>query len=189
MFLFAQTDDSRKKIFDSGAESDHDRIEIRHTEVLPGRLLSNCLKELWPGLSEGSLIMTTTTRQSKSNDSINSCETGYFISSLPFKQDDAARINVEVIRSHRSIENSLHWVLDLVFNEDRVRATNSDYLMNRSLCNKAALNILRTVQKEMKEQGKRVSINILKEMCTSPLQALEILSIYFDATKSRANIK
>lgn len=189
MRLFAQTDDSRKKIYDSDIECSHDRIETRHTELLPGSMLSKCFKELWPGLAEGSVIMTTTTRQGKSDNSINSCETRYFVSSLSYKPDDAARINAEIIRSHWFIENSLHWVLDLVFNEDRIHAANADYLFNRSLCNKAALNVLRTVQKELRKQGRNISINLLREMCTSPLEALEMLSVYFEATKSQEDVK
>ena len=44
-------------------------------------------------------------------------ETRFFISSLP---SNAVKI-AQAVRSHWSIENSLHWVLDVSFHEDNSR--------------------------------------------------------------------
>jgi len=45
------------------------------------------------------------------------CERRYYVTSLP---GDAQAFG-NAVRSHWSIENGLHWVLDLAFEEDRSR--------------------------------------------------------------------
>lgn len=65
-------------------------------------------------------------------------EVRYYLSSL---EVNAVRIN-EIIRGHWAIENSCHWVLDVVFREDdsRVRAGNA--AQNLALVRKLALSML-----------------------------------------------
>lgn len=45
-------------------------------------------------------------------------EVSYAITSLPPEQADAARL-LRVLRSHWGIENRMHWVRDVTFDEDR----------------------------------------------------------------------
>ena len=52
---------------------------------------------------------------------------------------------LRVTRSHWSIENQLHWVLDVHFSEDRNRARKDHAPENLALLRKLALNILRTL--------------------------------------------
>lgn len=42
----------------------------------------------------------------------------YFVTSLPVGKADAPAL-LETIRGHWSVENSLHWVRDVTFDEDR----------------------------------------------------------------------
>lgn len=42
----------------------------------------------------------------------------YYITSIPAGKTDAKEL-LEIIRGHRSIENSLHWVRDATLDEDR----------------------------------------------------------------------
>lgn len=98
-------------------EKNHGRIETRRvwaTEEI-GWLPQ---KEDWAGLR--SLVFVEGVREIKGKVST---ERRYFISSLP---SDAKHLGATV-RAHWGIENSLHWVLDMAFNEDqcRVRAGNS----------------------------------------------------------------
>ena len=63
----------------------------------------------------------------------------YYISSLP----GDARARAHAIGSHWSIENGLHWVLDIAFREDdsRVRQRHADE--NLSVLRHIALNLLK----------------------------------------------
>jgi predicted transposase YbfD/YdcC len=47
------------------------------------------------------------------------------------------------IRSHWSVENKLHWQLDVSFNEDKNRLRSGYAAENLSLMNKVALNLLK----------------------------------------------
>lgn len=68
-----------------------------------------------------------------------SVETRYFITSLP---PDAPRL-LRAVREHWRIENSLHWVLDVAFNEDRSRIRRDHAPENMALMRHAALNLLK----------------------------------------------
>ena len=66
-------------------------------------------------------------------------QTRYYISSL---QTSAAHLN-KAIRSHWSIENSMNWVLDMVFNEDRSRIRTGHAPENVALIRKWTLNLIK----------------------------------------------
>jgi predicted transposase YbfD/YdcC len=51
----------------------------------------------------------------------------------------------EAVRSHWAIENSLHWVLDVTFGEDRARSHTRHGPANMATIRHLAFNILRTV--------------------------------------------
>lgn len=62
-----------------------------------------------------------------------------------------------IVRSHRSIENQLHWALDVVMSEDRNRARKEHAPENLATLRRLALNILRTHRdgKSMRHKIKR----------------------------------
>jgi predicted transposase YbfD/YdcC len=68
-----------------------------------------------------------------------SVETRYYLSSLP---NDARLLN-EAIRSHWAVENSLHWVLDMTFHEDRSRIRKENAPENFGLLRRLALCLLK----------------------------------------------
>jgi predicted transposase YbfD/YdcC len=68
-----------------------------------------------------------------------SVETRYYLSSLP---NDAKVLN-EAVRSHWGVENSLHWVLDMTFHEDRSRIKKENAPENFGLLRRLALCLLK----------------------------------------------
>jgi predicted transposase YbfD/YdcC len=66
-------------------------------------------------------------------------ERRYYISSL---EAEAQQLN-RVIRSHWSIENSLHWVLDVAFREDDSRIRKDHGSENMTTLRHIALNLLK----------------------------------------------
>lgn len=109
------------------------RVESRTCSVI------NDFKHLstnndWAGLK--SIIRIESERSIKDQQQK---ETRYYISSL---KTTAKEFN-ELIRSHWGIENSLHWTLDVLFDEDKSRKRKGATAENFSLINKVTLNILR----------------------------------------------
>jgi predicted transposase YbfD/YdcC len=47
------------------------------------------------------------------------------------------------VRQHWGIENGLHWVLDVAFNEDRMRQRDRNGAENLALLNRLAVSLLR----------------------------------------------
>ena len=80
-------------------------------------------------------------------------ETMYFISSLPPK----VRTTAKYVRGHWSVENSLHWSLDVTFAEDASRIRKGNGPEIASILRRLAMTILQrdTTQKE-NIRGKRL---------------------------------
>ncbi|MDR1347047.1 MAG: ISAs1 family transposase, partial [Prevotellaceae bacterium] len=92
--------------------------------------------EEWTGLK--TLVKIESERYIKSTGETGK-ETRLYISSL---QADAGLINRSV-RAHWGVENSLHWVFDVGFNEDNSRKRTGFAAQNYSLLNRIALNLLK----------------------------------------------
>ncbi|MBB4313409.1 ISAs1 family transposase, partial [Roseospira marina] len=58
-------------------------------------------------------------------------------------------------RSHWSIENGLHWVLDMTFDEDRARNRKDHGPENLAILRKLALNVLRRARPGISIRRKR----------------------------------
>lgn len=114
-------------------DKEHGRIEQRtcwHVEVMPERFAEG---HRWKDLR--SVAMVEAEREVGGEVSH---EVRYYLSSLEVAAD---KMN-EIIRGHWAIENSCHWILDVVFREDdsRVRAGNA--AQNLALVRKIALSML-----------------------------------------------
>jgi len=56
----------------------------------------------------------------------------------------SAKRLLRVVRSHWGIENRLHWVLDVIFNEDRNRSRKDNAPENLAILRRLALNVIRS---------------------------------------------
>lgn len=115
----------------------HGREEHRTVQVLPARgALSAAQVALWVGVL--SIVMVTRVVWCEATGK-ESFEVSYFLSSLP---PYARRIGA-AIRGHWSIENGLHWVLDVVFREDARRVYDRTTAENVASLNRLAVSLLR----------------------------------------------
>ena len=112
----------------------HGRTEVRRCWVIDsvGDWLED--HEKWEGLRSIAVVESERTVKGKT-----SMKRRYFISSLP---PDAAKI-ADAVRSHWGVENSLHWVLDVVFGEDAARARTANAAGNLSSLRRLALNLIK----------------------------------------------
>ena len=77
--------------------------------------------------------------------------TRYYLSSACLSPKDFAR----AVRSHWAIENSLHWVLDVTFDEDAARNRADNGPENLAILQRLALNLLRTARPKLPVSRKR----------------------------------
>lgn len=123
----------------------HGRIEHRKCytftalEYLPDA-------EAWPEIKSIALIESQRTIKNKTT-----FEKRYFVSSLG---GDAHKM-LQAIRRHWSIENNLHWRLDVTFNEDKCRTKFKNCPQNLNIARKIALNILDADQRRLGGANKR----------------------------------
>ena len=116
-------------------DSGHGRVETRICSAVEDLSMIRRKGE-WKNLR--SLVRVEGERYMKSTGESKK-ETRYYISSLPA---DASLLN-RSIRSHWGIENSLHWVLDVAFNEDHSRKRAGYAAQNFSVMNRIVLNLLK----------------------------------------------
>jgi len=106
------------------------------------------LEEPWPHL--GSVIAIESVREI-GNDL--STERRYLVSSL--KDLNATRA-AQLVRSHWSVENNLHWQLDVSFDEDRRRIRKGHAAENFSRLCRMALNRLKSDKSKGSIRTKRL---------------------------------
>jgi predicted transposase YbfD/YdcC len=118
---------------DTTIDGDHGRIETRTATVIHD---AEWLQERhdWPGLQ--AVVVVESTREI--NGKIEQ-ETRFYITSLVM----LAHLLGPVVRSHWAIENSLHWVMDMVFRDDECRVRTDQAPANFTTIKHIAHNLLR----------------------------------------------
>jgi predicted transposase YbfD/YdcC len=128
--------------------STHDRREVRRATVV--RDAGFGAEDGFPGVRALGRI---TSRRRSHDKPAEPPLVRYFLLS---KYVSAKRL-LAIVRSHWGIENKLHWVLDVIMNEDRNRARRDHAPENLATLRRLALNILRTHpdSKSMRRKIKR----------------------------------
>jgi predicted transposase YbfD/YdcC len=122
-----------RPVFDAFDEG-HGRLVRRRVFVSPA---AKDLEPLcgWPDLS--AVLAVETIRGVNGAHKVEA-EIRYFLTSC----DDDPAVLVQAIRRHWSVENALHWVLDLTFREDDSRVRDRTAARNLALLRKIALNLI-----------------------------------------------
>ena len=120
-------------------DGDHGRIETRNITVIHDvSWLQD--RHHWPALT--SVVMVESTRvipgPDQDADKIEH-ETRFYITSLAL----AACLVGALVRDHWAVENSLHWVLDMVFRDDECRLRTDHAPANFTTLKHMALNLIR----------------------------------------------
>lgn len=136
LFAYAAETNYADCDYHKSIDKGHGRIEIRecwttsHPDYFP--FLRNA--SAWVKLR--TLVMVRTERRQTDKTSV---ETRYYLSSL----DGEADKHLLTIRTHWTIENQLHWVLDVAFDEDRCRVRKEHAAQNFAVLRHCALNLLK----------------------------------------------
>jgi predicted transposase YbfD/YdcC len=115
----------------------HGRIETRQAHVVWDIKHLGPIAKEWPGLK--SMAMVERTRQVVNGNA--SVEVHYYISSLDARR--TAKQFMDYIRGHWSVENNLHWQLDVSFDEDQRRIRVGHGAENFSRICRMSLNLLK----------------------------------------------
>jgi predicted transposase YbfD/YdcC len=118
------------------SDDDHGRVETRRVWVTDELNHLGPLQADWQGLA--SLAVVESKREVLAGKT--SIDRRYFISSL--KEVDAGQM-AAAVRGHWSVENKLHWQLDVSFREDERRIRKDHGAENYSRLCRIALNLLK----------------------------------------------
>jgi predicted transposase YbfD/YdcC len=129
---FKDTDYDYAKTTNKG----HGRIEIRECWCISDLEYIQGLKgtSKWKGLHSIVMVVSTRITEKKTTTKVR-----YYISSLPSN----AKHLLNVARRHWSIENELHWVLDVQMKEDQCRVRKGFAPENLAVLRHIALNLLK----------------------------------------------
>ncbi len=115
-------------------DGEHGRIETRRYWCT-SQVAWFADAQKWKGLRSFGLVESERTAGEKT-----SVERRVFIGSLP---GDNAKLWAHAVRTHWTVENGLHWVLDMAFREDESRVRKDNSPQNLAIIRHIALNLLK----------------------------------------------
>ena len=131
--LFKLAPDKTPHTMAETAEKDHGRLETRRCYAFD-QLACLHRPEQWPDLQSFAVIESQRCVSGKT-----STEQRFYLSSLA---PDAARLG-QAIRAHWSVENRLHWCMDVAFADDQMRARTGHAAHNLAVLKHITLNLIR----------------------------------------------
>lgn len=127
-------------------EKGHGRIDTRTVYLV--RNMTDCIDEQqWPKIQ--SIIMVVSKRRVKDKETE---ESRYYITSSSMNVTEAAL----AVRRHWSIENGLHWSLDVGFREDRQVAQKMNLAENLAVLRRIAFTMLKNEKSLLSMENKRM---------------------------------
>jgi predicted transposase YbfD/YdcC len=132
-------------------DKDHGRIEKRTCQVLTNLGWID-QREEWKNLTS---IVKVVSERIIISENKTSTDTRYFISSQGFMAEKM----LSSIRHHWAIENTLHWSLDVTFDEDRKRNRMDNSAVNTSFLRRITLNLIKQEPTKMSIAHKRLKAN------------------------------
>ena len=142
------------------ADKGHGRIEERTYLAVDSNSVID-MKE-WPGIK--SVIKVISVREMKDK---TTTEDRFYLSSL---EAASVKISANAIRSHWGVENSLHYVLDVTFGQDKSRIRNGNAPENIGILRHLAMNILRGAPEAKKGSP---SVNLKRRRAGMDLKYLD----------------
>lgn len=145
-FEYTLTDKFEKRQIKKFIQQDkgHGRIEKRESYVITDiKMLNSC--NTWKSIK--SIGMTRNYREINGETTV---QDKYYISDLELSPEELGKIT----RKHWSIENNLHWVLDMYFKEDLSTTRKENALHNLALVRKICYNLIK-----LDDSVKRKEIN------------------------------
>ncbi len=103
------------------------------------------------------------------DDQVRSTETAYYLTSLPADQAGAAELD-QLVRGHWGIENRVHYVRDVTYDEDRSQAYTGNGPRTLATCRNLAISVLRLA-------GHTNIAKALRHIARNTTRALTILGL------------
>jgi len=151
------------------AKSSFETLDIGHGRIEERRItVSEALKGYsdWPGLQQ---VFKIERRFTEKNTGKVQQETNYGLSSLTVREASPSRL-LELLRGHWHIENKLHWVRDVTFDEDRSQVHKDSIPEVMSCLRNTAIGLLRLT-------GETNIASACRRYAAQPVKALELIGI------------
>jgi predicted transposase YbfD/YdcC len=127
-------------------EKGHGRVERRYYYQAPLPEGVKPLARQWKGLTTIGQVISITERDGKETSDVR-----YYLCSLK----PGVKRFATAVRGHWGIENSLHWVLDVTFNEDQSRARDRTLADNLAALRRLAIGLLKRHPAKHSIKGKQ----------------------------------